>query len=175
MHYFYRLHVLIKILITEVMPLAISLFFLLHPFHVSVCSIRHAPQEQTLQITQKIFADDLEEALTAASTAGPVNVLNPPDPDALDALIDNYLKEHLQITVNGQAVKATYLGHEREEMALWCYLEVGGVTEVESVSVRSTILTDTFNDQTNIVHVEYRNALKSMKLAKDYPNDQVKF
>ncbi len=157
------------------MSLTTALFVLLHPFHVSVCSISHAPEEQTLQITQKIFADDLEEALTAASTAGPVDVLNPPDPDALDALIDNYLKEHLQITVNGQVVEATYLGHEREEMALWCYLEVGDVTEVKSLSVRSTILTGTFDDQTNIVHVEYQNALKSMKLAKDYPNDQVVF
>ncbi len=157
------------------MPLAIALFFLLHPFHVSVCSIRHVPEEQTLQITQKIFADDLEEALSAASTTGPVDVLNPPDPDALDALIDGYLKDHLQITVNGQVMEATYLGHEREEMALWCYLEVDEVTVVQSVRVRSTILTGTFDDQTNIVHVEYQNALKSMKLAKDYPDDQVVF
>ena len=157
------------------MSLAIALFALLHPFHVSVCSIHHAPDEQTLQITQKIFADDLEEALTAASTIGPVDVLNPPDPDALDALIDDYLRNHLQITVNGQVTEATYLGHEREEMALWCYLEVSGVPDIQSLSVRSTILIDTFDDQTNIVHVEYRNALKSMKLAKNYPNDQVTF
>ena len=157
------------------MSLAIALFALLHPFHVSVCSIHHAPDEQTLQITQKIFADDLEEALTAASTIGPVDVLNPPDSDALDALIDDYLRNHLQITVNGQVMEATYLGHEREEMALWCYLEVSGVPDIQSLSVRSTILIDTFDDQTNIVHVEYRNALKSMKLAKNYPNDQVTF
>ena len=148
---------------------------LLHPFHVSVCSIHHSPDEQTLQITQKIFADDLEEALTAASTSGPIDVLNPPDPDALDALIDDYLRNHLQITVNGQVTEATYLGHEREEMALWCYLEVSGVPDIQSLSVRSTILTNTFDDQTNIVHVEYQNALKSMKLAKDYPDDQVTF
>ncbi len=157
------------------MPLAVALFFLLHPFHVSVCSIRHAAEEQTLQITQKIFADDLEEALTAASTSGPIDVLNPPDPNTLDALIDDYLRNHLQITVNGQVTEAIYLGHEREEMALWCYLEVSGVADIQSLSVRSTILTDTFDDQTNIVHVEYRNELKSMKLAKDYPDDQVEF
>lgn len=157
------------------MSLAIALFVLLHPFHVSVCSIRHDPDEHTLQITQKIFADDLEEALSAASSTSPVDVLNPPDPDLLEALIDDYLQNHLRITVNGQVVEATYLGHEREEMALWCYLEVTGVTDIQSLSVRSTILTDTFDDQTNIVHVEYRNALKSMKLAKDYPNDQVVF
>lgn len=164
-----------KQLIFETMSLAIALFVLLHPFHVSVCSIHHSPEEQSLQITQKIFADDLEEALSAASPTGPVDVLNPPDPDLLEVLIDNYLQNHLRITVNGQAVEATYLGHEREEMALWCYLEVSGVTDIQSLSVRSTILTDTFDDQTNIVHVEYRNALKSMKLAKDYPNDQVVF
>ena len=175
MHFFYGLHVLIRILIIPLMSFVTAFFLLLHPFHVSVCSINHSPDEQTLQITQKIFADDLEEALSAASLTGPIDVLNPPDPVVLDVLFDAYLQKHLRITVNGQVVEATYLGHEREEMALWCYLEVSGVAEVQTVSVRSTILTDTFDDQTNIVHVAYQNALKSMKLAKDYPNDQVVF
>ena len=38
-----------------------SLLLSLHPFHVSVMSIHHAADEKTLQITLKIFADDLEE------------------------------------------------------------------------------------------------------------------
>ena len=93
----------------------------------------------------------------------------------LEAVIETYLDEHLQITVNGRKVTPVFLGYEREELALWCYLEVSNVTSIESVTVHSTILTDTFDDQTNIVHVEYQDVIKSMKLAKDFPKDQVVF
>ena len=151
----------------------------LHPFHVSVCSINHAPQEQTLQVTQKIFADDLEEALNATAQASgqttTIDVLNPPDPEALETIIHDYLQEHLQITVNGQQVQPNFLGYEREELALWCYLEVEDIADIRSITVRSSILVDAFDDQTNIVHIKYRDTVKSMKLAKNYLQDQVAF
>lgn len=150
----------------------------IHPFHVSVCSINHAPQEQTLQITQKVFADDLEEALNAAAKASSqtaVDVLNPSDPEVLESIIRDYLVEHLQITVNGKAVAPNFLGYEREELALWCYLEVEDVADVQQIKVRSSILVEAFDDQTNIVHIKYLDTIKSMKLAKDYLQDQVEF
>lgn len=149
----------------------------LHPFHVSVCSIHHAADEQTLQITQKIFADDLEEALNnqAADKTATIDVLQPSDPQALERVIADYLDSHLQISVNGQALKLRFLGYEREDLALWCYLETEDVPDIQSLTVRSTILTDAFDDQTNIVHIEYQDAVKSMKLAKSYPENQVIF
>ena len=150
-------------------------FTAVHPFHVSVCSIYHAPEEQTLQITQKIFADDLEEALNASTATATIDILNPSDPAVLNTIIEAYLDEHLQISVNGEVVEPQFLGYEREDLALWCYLEVTSVPELESVQVRSTILTEAFDDQTNIVHVEYQDATKSMKLAKDFPEDQINF
>ena len=158
--------------------LLITLLTSVHPFHVSVCSINHAPQEQTLQITQKIFADDLEEALNAAAKASnqtTVDVLNPSDPEVLESIIHDYLTEHLQITVNGETVTPNFLGYEREELALWCYLEVENIADVQHIKVRSSILVDAFDDQTNIVHIKYRDTIKSMKLAKDYLQDQVEF
>ena len=150
-----------------------------HPFHASVCSINYAPEERTLQITQKIFADDLEEALNATANASGQNaridVLNPPDPEAMETLVRNYLEEHLQITVNDKVVEPTFLGYEREELALWCYLEVSEVADIQRIRVQSSILVDAFDDQTNIVHIKYRDTVKSMKLAKNYPQDQVTF
>ena len=148
---------------------------IVHPFHVSVCSIYHSPSEQTLQITQKMFADDLEEALNANAATATLDVLNPSDPAALESIIENYLREHLRIEVNGKVVEPQFLGYEREDLALWCYLEVNNVLSLESVRVRNTILTEAFDDQTNIVHVEYQGATKSMKLAKDFPEDQINF
>ncbi len=93
----------------------------------------------------------------------------------MESIIRDYLAEHLQITVNDEAVTPNFLGYEREELALWCYLEVEDVVDVQRIKVRSSILVDAFDDQTNIVHVKYLDTIKSMKLAKDYLQDQVEF
>ena len=161
----------------QLLVLLLAVLPSLHPFHASVCSINYAPEEHTLQITQKIFADDLEEALNAHASpqAKRIDVLNPPDPQAMEALIRRYLEEHLQITVNEKLSEPVFLGYEREELALWCYLEVSEVTDIEQIKVQSSILVDAFDDQTNIVHIKYLDTVKSMKLAKDYRQDQITF
>lgn len=146
-----------------------SLLLSFHPFHVSVMSIHHAADENTLQITLKIFADDLEEALNDEQFKTPdqafVDVLNPKDPQGLDKYVQKYLKKHITIEVNGKEANAAYLGKETEDMAMWCYFEVSGVEKVESIQVKSSILTEIFEDQINIVHINYGGAIKSMKLA----------
>lgn len=156
-----------------------SLLFALHPFHVSVMSVDHSPEEQSLQITLKLFADDLEEAMNkpAFKPANQpyIDVLNPPDEQQLNKNIDRYLSEHLLLTVNGEVVHAQFLGKEIEELAMWCYLEAKAVNKIEHLTVKSTIMTDTFDDQVNIVHVNYQQQTKSMKLAGDRLLDEVFF
>lgn len=156
-----------------------SLLLSFHPFHVSVMSIHHASDENTLQITLKIFADDLEEALNDEQFRTPeqafVDVLNPKDPQSLDQYVEKYLRKHMNLKVNGKDVKAAYLGKEVEDMAMWCYFEVSDVKQLESIQVRSSILTEIFDDQINIVHVNYGGVIKSMKLAGNRLLDEVSF
>lgn len=152
---------------------------LLHPFHVSVMNIDHAPEENSLQITLKIFADDLEEALNDErfhEEGQPyVDVLNPQDQQRLNQSIEAYLQRHLSIEVNGTEVQPYYLGKEMEGMAMWTYLEVKGIDKIEAVRVKNSLLTEIFDDQINIVHINYRNTVKSMKLAGNQLLDEVSF
>lgn len=156
-----------------------SLLLNFHPFHVSVMSIHHASDENTLQITLKIFADDLEEALNDEQFRTPeqafVDVLNPKDPQGLDQFVEKYLRKHMKIKVNGKDVKAAYLGKEVEDMAMWCYFEISDVEQLKSIQVRSSILTEIFDDQINIVHINYGGIIKSMKLAGNHLLDEVSF
>ena len=167
----------IFIVLTNLSILFLSCATLLHPFHVSVCSINHAPDQHTLQITLKVFADDLEEALNQQQAASLpyVDVLNPAEPEVLEAIIQQYLEQRLTIIVDGKVVHPVYLGYEREDLALWCYFEVGEVDQLETIAVRNSVLVETFSDQTNIVHIQYNGTTKSMKLAKDQLQDQLTF
>lgn len=149
----------------------------LHPFHISVCSINYAAEENSLQITIKLFADDLEEALNQSSTANTsyIDVLNPTDPAQLDSIVRKYLAEHLEFTVNEKAIKPQFLGFEREDLTMWCYLEITDIAGLNKVKVQNTLLLDTFNDQINIVHVKANDTVKSMKLAHNQTVDTITF
>lgn len=162
------------------LPLFLLYFWLwLHPFHVSVCTMQYAETEQSLQITLKIFADDLEEALNSdasrRSQATYIDVLNPKDEVALSQTVANYVQAHLQITINGRATKPIFLGYEMEDLAMWCYLEITDVAAIEQIAVENAILTESFDDQVNIVHVAYKGATKSMKLASNKLSDVIRF
>ncbi len=156
-----------------------ALLLCFHPFHVSVCSVRYAAAEESLQITMKIFADDLEETLNEkpyrADRQPYVDVLNPKDTAMLNRIVEGYIAKHFEIMVNDKTAKPVYLGYEMEGMAMWCYLEVEDVKKVESIKVRNSILTESFDDQTNIVHVDYHNDIKSMKLAGNDLEGEVTF
>lgn len=156
-----------------------SLLLSMHPFHVSVMSVHHSAEENSLQITLKLFADDLEEAMNneAFRQEGQayIDVLNPENEQQLNAYIEQYIEKHLGMQVNAEKVQPHFLGKEMEDMAMWCYLEVRGVEEVNRLKVQSSIMTDIFDDQINIVHVNYRGAVKSMKLAGNRLLDEVLF
>jgi len=156
-----------------------SLLLSLHPFHVSVMSVHHSAEENTLQITLKLFADDLEEAMNQEGFRQEgqayIDVLNPNDQQQLNVYVEQYIQQKLNMQVNGRKVQPVFLGQEMEEMAMWCYLEVKDVEKINSVRVRSSIMTEVFDDQINIVHVNYQGAIKSMKLAGNRLLDEVLF
>ncbi len=159
--------------------LLLNVTLLFHPFHVSVCTMHYAEQDQSIQITLKLFADDLEETLnnktTTQSQQTYIDVLNPKDKAAITAIISTYIGQHLRVSVNGKPVETAFLGYEMEDFAMWCYLEITGIAQIDQMEVENTILTESFDDQTNIVQVDYKGDEKSMKLAIDNPSDVLTF
>ncbi len=136
----------------------------LHAFHVSVCEIEFDEKQKQLEITHRIFLDDLEIALTDWSKEK-VDVLNPDDPDKLDLMIGKYLTEKTSYHLNSKSASAIYLGSEKEESVMYCYQVITGVKKVKSLKVTNKTLMEIYDDQTNIVHVENGDQMKSLKLS----------
>ena len=134
-----------------------------HPFHVSVCDIEYKPQIQALQVAQRMFADDLENALN--KNYGTDLMLNEEATAALrDSLIREYVMAHLLIRADGRTLAGHYLGYEFEEDGIWCYIEYANVPPFTSLEVKSTILLEMFDDQDNIIHFKWGEYEKSIKL-----------
>ncbi|MEQ8811807.1 MAG: hypothetical protein RIE59_22250 [Imperialibacter sp.] len=141
--------------------------WLAHPFHVSVCDVEFNDKTKALEISQRIFLDDLEEALRKKSGWTTLDVVNPSDKKRFDALMKEFVIENLSIEINNKPVKLSYLGHETESDAIWCYLEVTGVNNLTTIGVENSVLIDTFPDQVNLVHVKKEGKIRSLKLYRD--------
>jgi len=153
----------LKLLYTVLLPL----FSAFHPFHVSVCDIEHDMESKALQISQRIFIDDLEVGLKAFHKLGKLDTYEPEDPKQLDSLMNAYFKAKLFIRVDGKAVDYKYIGSEVEGDARWAYLEVEGISSLKEAEVSNLILVEAFDDQENIVHFKANEILRSYRLNKD--------
>src|SRR3546814_531904 len=142
--------------------LHIILLFL-HPFYVSITSIDYNEPAHRVEISTRVFYDDLETALKDGRGLK-IDLINPTDKSVADSLLTAYFGNHFQLSVNGKPVSVRYVGYEIDEDVAWCYLEVSNVTHVEQLRIDNHILFDHFPKQSNILHVTAYGKRQSTKL-----------
>jgi hypothetical protein len=124
-----------------------------HPFHASVCLIEHNAPERTLEISLKLFADDLDIALEQ-QFGKRFFLATPAERAETNEYLLTYLRDHLRFVVNGSPRSFVFIGKETPDgtdFELWCYLEITDVDRLAEISFSNSLLVDRFNDQTNIV------------------------
>jgi hypothetical protein len=146
----------------------------LHPFYVSITQIDHNPATQSLEISIKIFREDLEFAL---EKQGDEKLFLGEEKEAIgaDDRIREYLSARFSLEVNDSLKKWDFLGKEVEEDVVWCYLEARKVPDVYEIRVTNSLLTETFSDQTNLVHVHISDKEKSLVLNRESPAGALSF
>ena len=156
--------------------LNIILFFLsLHPLHVSVTEIEHDAKAEALEVTMRIFIDDLELSIQNDLNKPHMDITAPGPDYSTDELVKSYLQEHFKISVNNKEIDYQYLGHEVELPVIYLYILSSGVKNVNEISVYNDMITETYDDQANLVHVTVHDHTKSMKLSKDRRKDSLDF
>ncbi len=143
---------------------------LLHPFHVSVCEVEHDVATKVIQVSERVFLDDLEETLNKVYDVQ-LDIMNPNDTQLRDSLVEHYILSHLIITVDGKQKKRKYLGHEIEEDALWCYIEYYGVKKMKELSITNTLFFEMYDDQNTLVHIKYNGVTQSKRLTLQKPTE----
>lgn len=147
---------------------------LIHPFHVSVCEIEHDPETKALQISQRVFLDDLEETLNHVYNIQ-IDIVKPENRVFRDSLVQNYIMKHLIVTIDGKHRKRSYLGHEIEKDVLWCYIEYYGVKKIKTLRITNTVFFELYDDQNTILQVEINGITKNKRLTKLKPTEVFEF
>lgn len=143
-----------------------------HAFYVSVCEIYHNPKNLTLEISMKIFADDLELAIQKSGKED-FTILENSNKVEVESEIEKYLEDKLVIDVNSKTTHKTLIGYELENDALICYVEIKGVKDLKHIKIRNSIITEVYADQINLTHLQYKDQLKSLRTIKSDPEGEI--
>lgn len=146
----------------------LSLAAWLHPVHLSVTEVDYSAKDKTLQITSRIFIDDLELSIRRATGDSDLDLLRPSG-TTTDKLVSEYVLRHLSLKTDGKPLALRYLGHEIEDVAIICYIESATVRKVSVVEVTNSVIHQTHSDQSNIVHLTFNGPVQSARLTLDEP------
>ena len=144
----------------------------LHPLHLATVEIDHNATEKTLEITCKTFWDDFESILSKKN-GSKVDLVGGKDTAGNNKKIFEYIKSHLQITIDGKPTQMSFIGYEKEDVVVYSYLQVDDIASIKKVSIVNSIMHDMFDDQVEIIHMIVNGNRKSTKL--DYPAKNAEF
>lgn len=152
-----------------------SFLLFLHPIHLSVSEINYSEKDKALQITSRIFVDDLETSIRKKLNQPELDILKPTGGQSTDQLVSAYINDHFKVKLDNKPQKLSYLGHEIEDAAIICYIEIEKVKKFKTLEVFNDIIQETHEDQSNLIHVTYKGPVKSLRLLRDKPMDILTF
>ncbi|MDO5979917.1 DUF6702 family protein [Flavivirga spongiicola] len=138
-------------------------FTSLHKYYISVTQINFIEEKQSVQITTRIFIDDFESLLRERYDES-ITLAGKDEPKITDVYIERYLKEKLKIKINDKDANLIFIGKEYDIDIMKCYLEIEGVSSIESIEIKNKVLFDLYEDQQNIVKTKINSKQKSFIL-----------
>jgi len=149
------------------MHLLFLFIIILHPFHVSVTEVTYLQDAKALQVTQRIFYDDLEKGIQEANNNDGYRLTIP-----LDLLAKEYLINQTSVSAGGK--KAELLGAEEDKDLVWVYFEIENLAPISEINIESTLLTRTFDDQENLLHFKLPSGKETYRLNADKEKMSIK-
>jgi hypothetical protein len=144
-----------------------ALLAVIHPFFVSMTDIKHNAAEQSVEVSVRIFTDDLEQTIKK-NCACKIDLIKPADKAKADQLIAGYVTKHLSLVADGKTLALSYVGYEIQEGSVWSYYEVKKITAVKQLQITNSLLHDYKDQQVNMIQVNANGYRKIVKL--DFPN-----
>ena len=151
---------------------AFFLSSLLHPFYVSVCEVYHNPDTLSLEISMKVFIDDMELALQNEQNPA-ISLSENMDDSKINEALKYYFKDKLLIEVNSKKLELAWVGFQFENDTLLCFLEGKKVKKIDVINIRNAILFEQFEEQINLTHFQYMGQMKSLKSTSEQPDGKI--
>ena len=148
--------------------------FVLHKFYVSVTQIDYVPNKKRVEITSRIFIDDLEKALTKKYQKKP-NITSSNELPEAEEWIKTYIKEKIKVSINKKPQVIEYLAKEVEGDVLIIYTKIAISKKINTFDIYNALLTEVYTDQQNIVHINVNSNKKSILLTNSVFQEKIDY
>jgi hypothetical protein len=130
--------------------------------------VGYSEKDDALQITSRVFIDDLEAVLKERYDFE-AHLATDDEAVSAEEYLEKYLRTKFLVEVNGSTAPYQYIGKKYDNDVVIFYLEVRKVNlpEVKSIQIQNQMLTDLFDEQQNIVHFKILGKKKSFVLMKE--------
>ncbi len=147
--------------------LSLMAFTVAHKFYVSVTNINYSEKDDALQITSRVFIDDLEKVLEVRYGLK-ADLATDNESELADEYLEKYLRQKFVIEINGENRPFDFIGRKYDNDLLIYYLEVKKINlpSVTSIQIENEMLTDLYDEQQNVVHFKINGKKKSFVLVR---------
>lgn len=144
-----------------------------HRFYVGIYQVDFVPQKKRLEITTRIFMDDLNDALAKAYKKQ-TNIGDQKETPEDVTLMKKYLSDKFKIYLNGQLKIMNFHSHEEENNVIICYLTVKEVPKITKMEVENSILTELHDEQQNIIQFNNNGKKQNLLLSSSTTKGMLK-
>ena len=150
-----------------ILLLPLLAFTVAHKFYVTVTNIAYSEKDDALQITSRIFIDDLDKTFKERYDIES-RMATDKEIKSIDTYIEKYIRSKFVIYIDGSKKEYNFIGKKYENDVVICYLEIPKVkfSTIKSISATNDILTDMFEEQQNVVHFKLNGIKKSFVLTR---------
>ncbi|TWI02202.1 hypothetical protein IQ05_00437 [Flavobacterium tiangeerense] len=125
--------------------------FAAHKFYVALFQVNYVSEKKMIQITARIFVDDLNNALEKKHNRK-VNIGSEMETADDVLLLKKYLNEKFIVKVDGQTKVINFVSKEMEGDVLICYLSIKEIKKMKALDIYNAVLTQNNAEQQNIMH-----------------------
>jgi hypothetical protein len=139
--------------------------FGIHKFYVSIYQINYASEKKMLQITSRLFVDDVNAVLY--KKYGKKTNLGEKNESQEDVnLMKKYILDNFSLKVNGLLKPINYLSKEMEGNVIICYYNIKDIPKIKTLEVKNSALIELNSEQQNIIQSTIYGEKQSLLLTE---------
>ncbi|WHF50946.1 M penetrans family 1 protein [Chryseobacterium gotjawalense] len=147
-----------------VFALMLLMSFAVADFYSSMTKVDYLEASKTLKFTTKLNTAHISDAIKInPNTAG------------FEAEVKRYVNNNFDLYVNGTPKTLTFTGSQVNGESVWVYFEANGISDINTIRIKNTILLSSFPKQFNLVNIAYKGNQKTMNFQRGKEVNEVSF
>ncbi len=150
--------------VSAILTLFVLMSFMNVDFFSSMTKVDYIEGSKTLKFTTKMNTNHISDAIKInPNTAG------------FEAEVKKYVNNNFDVYVNGSPKTVTFTGSQVSGETVWVYFETGGVSDINTLRIKNTILLSAFPKQINLVNIAYKGNQRTMNFQRGKEVNEVSF